>query len=76
MKPRQALDPHFMKKTVKHEGGNVMVWGCITREGMGRLYCIEGIMNSSRYVDILQQSLLGTLKDQKLKKMGKDMIIF
>jgi len=76
MKPGQALDPCFTKKTVKHGGGNVMMWGCITREGMGRLHCIEGIMNGPGYVDILQQSLLGTLKDQKLKKTGKDKIIF
>ncbi len=76
MKPGQTLDPHFTKKTVKHGGGNVMVWGCITREGMGRLHHIEGIMNGPGYVDILQQSLLGTLKDQKLKKTGKDKIIF
>ncbi len=76
MKPGQALDPRFTKKTVKHGGGNVMVWGCVTREGMGRLHRIEGIMNGPGYVDILQQSLLGTLKDQKLKKTGKDKIIF
>lgn len=72
MKPGQALDPHFTKKTIKHGDGNVMVWGCITGEGMGRLHHIEGIMNGPGYVDILQQSLLGTLKDRKLKKMGKE----
>jgi transposase len=71
MKPGQALDPCFTKKTIKHGGGNVMVWGCITGEGMGRLHHIEGIMNGPGYVDILQQSLLGTLKDQKLKKTAK-----
>ena len=76
MKPGQALDPRFTKKTIKHGGGNVMVWGCITGEGMGRLHQIEGIMNGPGYVDILHQSLLGTLKDWKLKKMGKDKVIF
>jgi hypothetical protein len=63
MKPGQALDPCFTKKTINHRGGNVLVWGCITGEGMGRLHCIEGNMNGPGYVDILQQSLLGTLKD-------------
>lgn len=42
-----------MKKTIKHGGGNVMVWGCITGEGMGRLHHIKGIMNGPGYVDIL-----------------------
>ena len=51
MKPGQALDPRFTKKTIKHGGGNVMVWGCITGEGMGRLHQIEGIMNGPGYVD-------------------------
>jgi len=76
MKPGQALDPRFTKKTVKHGGGNVMVWGCVTGEGMGRLHRIEGIMNGPGYVSILQQSLLGTLKDWKLKKTGKNKVIF
>jgi hypothetical protein len=53
MKPGQALDPRFTKKTVKHGGGNVMVWGCITGQGMGRLHRIEGIMNGPGYVEIL-----------------------
>ena len=53
-----------------------MVWGCITGQGMGRLHHIEGIMNGPGYVEILQKSLLGTLKDRKLKKAGKDKVIF
>ena len=44
IKPGQALDDHFIKKNIKHGTGNLMVWGCITGWGMGRLHCIKGIM--------------------------------
>ena len=76
IRPGQALDPQFTKKTVKHGGGSLMVWGCITAEGMGRLHRINGIMKGVDYVKILDDNLLGTLKDQKLKKTGKYGIIF
>jgi hypothetical protein len=50
-----------MKQTVKHGGGNVMVWGCITPNGTGRLHQVEGCMNAIQYCNILSESLLGTL---------------
>ncbi|GLB39423.1 putative DDE superfamily endonuclease [Lyophyllum shimeji] len=75
-RPGQALDPRFTKKTVKHGGGSIMVWGCVTGEGMGRLHRIEGIMDGPGYVDILNKNLLGTIKDYKFKKTGKGKIIF
>ena len=40
---------------VKHGGGNVMVWGCMSA---GELYFIEGNMNSNMYGEILQQSMI------------------
>jgi hypothetical protein len=50
IKPRQALDDRFVKKSIKHGAGNIMVWGCITGRGMGRLHRIEGIMRGPDYV--------------------------
>ena len=66
-KPGQALDPRFVQKTIKHGAGNIMVWGCVTGQGMGRLHRIDGIMCSMDYVEILKKSYLGTLKDYNLK---------
>lgn len=60
-KPGQACDPKYTKKKVKHGGGSVMVWGCITKYGVGELHRIEGIMDRFVYVDILSQSLRRTL---------------
>ena len=31
----QALDPCYTKKEVKHGGGKLMVWGCVTAYGVG-----------------------------------------
>lgn len=56
-----ALDPRFTAKTVKHGGGSLMVWGCISSRGVGRLYRIEGTMTGAVYTQILQDQLLPSL---------------
>ncbi len=43
--------------TVKHGGGSVMVWGCMSAAGTGELQFIEGTMNANMYCDILKQRL-------------------
>jgi transposase len=47
------LRPRDVKQTVKHGGGSLMVWGCITSEGVGYLTEIEGIMDQHLYKEIL-----------------------
>lgn len=69
-KPGQALDPRFTDKRVKHGGGNIMVWGCITRNGVGRLVRINGTMRAQYYTEILQEGLLGTLRDKRIDVRG------
>ncbi|KAF8596990.1 hypothetical protein BDV93DRAFT_410295, partial [Ceratobasidium sp. AG-I] len=51
---------------VKHGGGSVMVWGCITAQGVGRLYRIDGRLTAVRYTEILGTELLGTLHDHSI----------
>jgi transposase len=65
-RPGQALDPCYTKKVVKHGGGSVMVWGCITAKGIGQLYRIHGRLTAVRYAEILDQELLGTLNDHSI----------
>ncbi len=43
--------------TVKHGGGSVMVWGCMSAAGTGELQFIEGTMNANMYCDIPKQRL-------------------
>ncbi len=42
--------------TVKHGGGSVMVWGCMSAASTGELQFIEGTMNANMYCDILKQT--------------------
>ena len=62
-RPGEEYLDRNMKQTVKHGGGNVMVWGCITPNGTGRLHRVEGHMNAIQYCNILSESLLGTITD-------------
>ncbi len=36
--------------TVKHGGGGVMVWGCMSTAGIGEIQFIEGTMNADMYI--------------------------
>ena len=38
---------------VKHGAGSIMLWGCISVAGAGRLVRIEGKMNREQYREIL-----------------------
>ncbi len=50
--------------TVKHGGGSIMVWGCMTAAGTGELWFIEGNMDSNMYCDILKQNIMPSLQKQ------------
>lgn len=52
-----ALQPQNIRKTVKHGGGSVMVWGCMATTGVGKLVFIDGIMDKTVYLDILKENL-------------------
>ena len=60
-KPGEALKEENIQKTVKHEGGNIMVWGCFAWSGIGNLVQIEGIMTAEGYIDILCDNLKESL---------------
>lgn len=66
-RPHEELEERNVKKTVKHGGGSVMVWGCITEFGPGRLHRVEGKMNARMYAQILEEDFLGTLRDKNLR---------
>lgn len=46
-----------MIPTVKHGGGSVMVWGCMSARGVRKLHFIEGTMDYKMYIDILKNNL-------------------
>jgi len=65
-KEGERLDPKNVKKTVKHGGGKIMIWGCFHGKTMGKLIRIEGIMTSKSYVeDICDEYLFYYLQNNK-----------
>ena len=60
--PSEEYKDKCVMPTVKHGGGNVMVWGCMSAAGVGELFFIEGKMNSNMYCEILQQSMIPSLQ--------------
>jgi hypothetical protein len=67
-RPGEEFDACYTKKKVKHGGGCIMVWGCITATGLGRLCRIDGNMDMKLYCEILGDEFLGTLSDLDIKK--------
>ena len=54
-----------MNKVVKHEGGSLMVWGCITWNGPGQLWHVNKTLDAKQFCQILDSALIGTLEDYK-----------
>ncbi len=44
-----AYDPKNTIPTVKHGGGNIMLWGCFSAKGTGQLHRIKGKMDGAMY---------------------------
>jgi len=57
-KPNEALKEKNLIPTIKHGGGNVMVWGCVAAGGVGQMVFIDEKMNKNMYKDILSQNLI------------------
>jgi len=51
------MNPKHLRPTVKHGGGGVLVWGCMSASGVGNLHFIDGIMDHKMYIDILKTNL-------------------
>jgi len=56
-----SLNPSHVNQKVQGGGISVMVWGCMTSCGFGWLHHIEGTINSMKYMEIIQDSLLPSL---------------
>lgn len=56
-KPNEEMKIKNLVPTMKHGGGSLMVWGCMSAAGVGDLVIIEGIMNQHVYLDILKTHL-------------------
>jgi len=51
---------------MKHVCGNIMLWGCLSTAGTGRLIRMDGTMNGAKSRQILEENLLQSAKDLRL----------
>ncbi|GFS85769.1 transposable element Tcb1 transposase [Trichonephila clavipes] len=58
----KEFSPQCLKPTVKYLT-KVMVWGCMSSHGVGRLHIASGTVKSMDYIEILQNKLLSTARD-------------
>lgn len=70
-KPNDELNVKNLKATVKHGGGGVMVWGCMSAKGVGNLVFIDGIMDQNVYLKILKENLKESASKMGLGKRFK-----
>lgn len=59
----EGLIRREIQQTVKFGGGNIMVWGCMGWNGVGRLAEVEGRMDAEQYVNILEENLLPSIEE-------------
>ncbi|KAK6308332.1 hypothetical protein J4Q44_G00216030 [Coregonus suidteri] len=65
-KKKDEYNPKNTIPTVKHGGGNIILWGCFSAKGTGRLHRIEGRMDGAMYREILANNLLPSVRALKM----------
>lgn len=53
-RPGERYISQCIQPTIKHGGGSVFVWGCISASGVGNLIRISDKLNARRYLQILK----------------------
>uniref|UniRef100_A0AAY5KIT2 Transposase Tc1-like domain-containing protein n=1 Tax=Esox lucius TaxID=8010 RepID=A0AAY5KIT2_ESOLU len=61
-----AYDPKNTIPTVKHGGGNIMLWGCFSAKETGQHPSIKGMMDGATYLQILVENLLPSARALKM----------
>ena len=65
-KRNAEYNPKNTFPTVKHGGGNLMLWGSFSAKGTGLLHRIMGRMNGAMYQEILGDNLLSSVRALKM----------
>ena len=59
--PGSSLQEREINPTVKHGGGNIMIWGCMTQHGVGFMCRIDGGMDDELYKNILEDYVFASV---------------
>jgi transposase len=57
----EPVQPRHVQKTVKHGGGNIKLWSCITYEGVGYIVKIDETLDQHLYRKILEEDLMNSV---------------
>lgn len=57
----ERAQARHIKQTVKHGGGSIMIWGCMTSNGVGHMCKITGTMDQYLYRSILEDEFMQTI---------------
>jgi transposase len=69
----EPLSDRTTSPTVKHGGGNnLMVWGCMGWNGVGKLIEVQGTMDAQQYCDILDDGVVKSF--EKLEVLEEERI--
>jgi transposase len=65
----EPLSDRITTPTVKHGGGNnLMVWGCMGWNGVGKLVEVQGAMKSQQYCDIMNIGVVESFEKLEIPK--------
>ncbi|KAI4899494.1 hypothetical protein NFI96_000370 [Prochilodus magdalenae] len=67
-KKNDEYNPKNTIPTVKHGDGNIILWGCFSAKGTGRLHRIVGRMDGAMYREILANNLLPSVRALKMDR--------
>ena len=62
------MNPKYCKGTVKHRGGDIIVWCYFSGQGIWPIHKINGIMDSFMYCDILKDLMLPYAEEEMTLK--------
>ena len=65
-KDGESYSPRNTVSTVKFGGGSIMIWGCFSAKGVGKISVIDGKINAQKYKQILQENLMSSVESLKL----------
>jgi transposase len=69
----EPLQPKHVQQTVKHGGGSIKLWSCITYDGVGYIVKIDDTLDKDLYLSILHEDLRATMDEYRL---DQDKMIF